>query len=90
MDRLPERTWWDERRAVARRHARGPEPPSDAAEDLAQDLAVAALEQREPPAAVQRMSFDDDEIEVGCYAPTRSWSPRAGATAGPSPSSISA
>jgi RNA polymerase sigma-70 factor (ECF subfamily) len=49
MDRLPEQHWWDETRAVARRQARGAEQPSDAADDLAQDLAVAALEQREQP-----------------------------------------
>jgi len=44
MDREPEApevSWWDEARAIARRHARG---ASDAADDLAQELAVAALE----------------------------------------------
>jgi len=41
MDREPDWTWWQEARAIARRHARG---ASDAADDLAQDLAVAALE----------------------------------------------
>jgi RNA polymerase sigma-70 factor (ECF subfamily) len=41
MDREPDWTWWHEARAIARRHARG---ASDAADDLAQDLAVAALE----------------------------------------------
>src|SRR5579871_4917945 len=41
MDREPDWRWWQEARAIARRHARG---ASDAAEDLAQDLAVAALE----------------------------------------------
>jgi RNA polymerase sigma-70 factor (ECF subfamily) len=46
---LPENTWWDETRAVARRQSRGGEQPSDAADDLAQDLAVAALEHRERP-----------------------------------------
>jgi RNA polymerase sigma-70 factor (ECF subfamily) len=44
MDREPEWSWWDEARAIARRHARG---ASDAAEDLAQELAVAALEGRD-------------------------------------------
>jgi RNA polymerase sigma-70 factor (ECF subfamily) len=37
-------TWWHEARAIARRHARG---ANDAADDLAQDLAVAALEGRD-------------------------------------------
>jgi RNA polymerase sigma factor (sigma-70 family) len=41
MDREPDWTWWQEARAIARRHARG---ASDAADDLAQDLVVAALE----------------------------------------------
>ncbi len=41
MDREPEWTWWHEAREIARRHARG---ASDAADDLAQELAVAALE----------------------------------------------
>jgi RNA polymerase sigma-70 factor (ECF subfamily) len=41
MDREPDWRWWQEARAIARRHARG---ASDAADDLAQDLAVAALE----------------------------------------------
>src|SRR5450432_2075690 len=41
MSREPDWTWWDEARAIARRHARG---ASDAADDLAQELAVAALE----------------------------------------------
>jgi RNA polymerase sigma-70 factor (ECF subfamily) len=41
MDREPDWMWWDEARAIARRHARG---ASDAADDLAQDLAVAAIE----------------------------------------------
>jgi RNA polymerase sigma factor (sigma-70 family) len=47
MDRLPEQHWWDETRAIARRQARGAEQPSDAADDLAQDLAVAVLEHGE-------------------------------------------
>jgi RNA polymerase sigma factor (sigma-70 family) len=41
MDREPDWTWWQEARAIARRHARG---ASDAADDLAQELALAALE----------------------------------------------
>jgi RNA polymerase sigma-70 factor, ECF subfamily len=42
MDRdEPDWTWWNEARAIARRHAHG---ASDAADDLAQELAVAALE----------------------------------------------
>jgi len=41
MDREPDWTWWNEARAIARRQARG---ASDAADDLAQELAVAALE----------------------------------------------
>jgi RNA polymerase sigma-70 factor (ECF subfamily) len=43
-DREPEFSWWQEARAIARRHARG---ASDAADDLAQELAVAALEGRD-------------------------------------------
>ena len=41
MDREPDWPWWNEARAIARRQARG---ASDAADDLAQELAVAALE----------------------------------------------
>jgi RNA polymerase sigma-70 factor (ECF subfamily) len=41
MDREPEFSWWDEARTIARRYARG---ASDAADDLAQELALAALE----------------------------------------------
>ncbi|HVR02094.1 MAG TPA: sigma-70 family RNA polymerase sigma factor [Polyangia bacterium] len=41
MDHEPYWTWWDEARVIARRHARG---ASDAADDLAQELAVAVLE----------------------------------------------
>jgi RNA polymerase sigma factor (sigma-70 family) len=41
MNREPDCSWWDETCAIALRHARG---ASDAADDLAQDLAVAALE----------------------------------------------
>jgi len=47
MSREPDWTWWDETRAIARRHARG---SSDAADDLAQELAVAALERGAPAA----------------------------------------
>jgi RNA polymerase sigma factor (sigma-70 family) len=47
MSREPDWTWWDETRAIARRHARG---ASDAADDLAQELAVAALERGAPAA----------------------------------------
>ena len=42
MSRAPEKSWWAEALAIARRHGRG--GPSDAAEDLAQDLALATLE----------------------------------------------
>ncbi|HVU51421.1 MAG TPA: sigma factor, partial [Polyangia bacterium] len=56
MDREPDWTWWHEARAIARRHARG---ASDAADDLAQDLAVAALEDgagaRRPGAWLERV-----------------------------------
>jgi RNA polymerase sigma-70 factor (ECF subfamily) len=41
MDHEPDWTWWNEARAIAARQARG---ASDAADDLAQELALAALE----------------------------------------------
>jgi RNA polymerase sigma factor (sigma-70 family) len=41
MDDELDRTWWNEARAIAARQARG---ASDAADDLAQELALAALE----------------------------------------------
>jgi RNA polymerase sigma-70 factor (ECF subfamily) len=44
MRRASDWFWWNETRAIARRRARG---ASDAADDLAQDLAVAALERGE-------------------------------------------
>jgi RNA polymerase sigma-70 factor (ECF subfamily) len=47
MDRKPEAPWWNEARAIAARQARG---ASDAADDLAQDLAVATLERAAPVA----------------------------------------
>ncbi len=46
MDRKHEAAWWVEARAIAARHARG---ANDAADDLAQDLAVAALEREAAP-----------------------------------------
>ena len=57
MDREPDRSWWQEARAVARRYARG---ASDAADDLAQELALAALERggvdaRRPGAWIERV-----------------------------------
>jgi RNA polymerase sigma-70 factor (ECF subfamily) len=42
MSRASHKSWWAEARAIARRHVRG--SSSDAADDLAQDMAVAALE----------------------------------------------
>ena len=50
MSRAPEKSWWAEALAIARRHGRG--GPSDAAEDLAQDLALATLERAEEPQRV--------------------------------------
>jgi RNA polymerase sigma factor (sigma-70 family) len=44
MRRASDWTWWNETCAIAERHARG---ASDAADDLAQDMAVAALEEGE-------------------------------------------
>jgi RNA polymerase sigma factor (sigma-70 family) len=41
MNRVPDWTWWQEARAIAERQACG---ASDAADDLAQELALAALE----------------------------------------------
>jgi RNA polymerase sigma-70 factor (ECF subfamily) len=57
MDREPDWSWWYEARAVARRYARG---ASDAADDLAQELALAAIERggtaaRRPAAWLERV-----------------------------------
>jgi RNA polymerase sigma-70 factor (ECF subfamily) len=58
MDREPDWSWWYEARAVARRYARG---ASDAADDLAQELALVAIERggtaaRRPAAWLERVA----------------------------------
>jgi RNA polymerase sigma-70 factor, ECF subfamily len=47
MDRKQEAAWWVEARAIAARHTHG---AAETADDLAQDLAVAALEREATPA----------------------------------------
>jgi RNA polymerase sigma factor (sigma-70 family) len=71
MDREPGWTWWDETRAIARRHARG---ASDAADDLAQELAVAALERGAGPEPLGRIARPGAWLErVGRNAVIDGW-----------------
>jgi RNA polymerase sigma factor (sigma-70 family) len=93
MNRELDRTWWNEARLIARRHARG---ASDAADDLAQELAVAALERDAPAerpgawlecvgrnAAIDRARVERrrHELAAGIVGPAAAPDPEAGALA---------